>query len=330
MSDFTGAISAPANSTQTTPDFAVGTSSTLDAAATQISFQITDDDDQLEDAYIETGALSVLTNDLVIDGVTYTAGQNIEAEYQLITDDVPPITFIIARIGTGTSNSGENLIVFTTSPITPGQTYTFSGSADGPVDPYNTICFCDGTRIATPEGERLVEDLAPGDLVITRDHGVQPIRWVGSRHLGPLDLCAHPQLRPIRVRKGALGPNRPAADLLISPQHRLPVQSPQMPLLFGEEEALVAATNLLAHDGVSIAHQRQSLSYHHILLDMHALLRANGQWAESLLPGSGALRALDAEQVDEIHTLFPELRDGLGAYESDFLCLRSWEAELLF
>ncbi|WP_305884600.1 Hint domain-containing protein, partial [Limimaricola litoreus] len=43
------------------------------------------------------------------------------------------------------------------------------------------ICFTAGTRIATPFGPRRAEDLAVGDLVLTRDHGPQPLRWTGSR-----------------------------------------------------------------------------------------------------------------------------------------------------
>ncbi len=42
------------------------------------------------------------------------------------------------------------------------------------------ICFTRNTRIETPYGPRPVQDLRPGDLVITRDHGVQPLRWVGE------------------------------------------------------------------------------------------------------------------------------------------------------
>lgn len=330
LSDFSGLISDPANSTQTTPAFAVNSSTTLDPGASQIRFQITDDDDQLEDAFLETGDLSVLTNDLVIDGVTYNAGQNVESEYQLITDDVPPITFIIVRIGTGSSNSGENLLVFTTSPITPGQTYTFSDSADGPIDPYNTICFANGTQIATPRGVQNIEALKAGDTVLTRDHGIQTIRWAGVRQLGPFDLCRMPQLRPIRVRKGALGPNTPSADLIVSPQHRLPISTVNTALLFGTEEVLVAAKDLLSRDGVSIAHAQQSLSYHHILLDMHALVQANGQWAETLLPGPEAMQSLDPADAAEIEALFPDLNRDPKAYQSPHLCLKSWETELLF
>jgi len=44
-------------------------------------------------------------------------------------------------------------------------------------------CFTPGTVIATPQGERLVEDLRPGDRVITRDNGIQEIAWIGSKTL---------------------------------------------------------------------------------------------------------------------------------------------------
>ncbi len=50
-------------------------------------------------------------------------------------------------------------------------------------------CFVAGTMIATPSGPRAVEDLRPGDLVETLDHGPRPLRWVGDRvvaGLGPL------------------------------------------------------------------------------------------------------------------------------------------------
>ena len=49
-------------------------------------------------------------------------------------------------------------------------------------------CFTPGTLIATPQGERKVEDLQAGDRVITRDNGIQEIRWIGTRTLEAGDL----------------------------------------------------------------------------------------------------------------------------------------------
>jgi hypothetical protein len=41
-------------------------------------------------------------------------------------------------------------------------------------------CFARGTMIRTPDGERPVETLVGRRLVETRDHGPQPLRWLGS------------------------------------------------------------------------------------------------------------------------------------------------------
>src|SRR6056297_1430822 len=40
-------------------------------------------------------------------------------------------------------------------------------------------CFVAGTLIKTPLGDVPVEQLQAGDLVITQDHGAQPVRWAG-------------------------------------------------------------------------------------------------------------------------------------------------------
>ena len=51
-------------------------------------------------------------------------------------------------------------------------------------------CFTPGTLIATPQGEVPVEELKAGDQIITRDNGIQEIRWTGSPGSGWPDLVA--------------------------------------------------------------------------------------------------------------------------------------------
>lgn len=43
--------------------------------------------------------------------------------------------------------------------------------------------FTPGTLIAPSQGERRVEDLRAGDRVITRDNGIQEIRWAGAKRV---------------------------------------------------------------------------------------------------------------------------------------------------
>ncbi len=106
-------------------------------------------------------------------------------------------------------------------------------------------CFTPGTLILTDRGEVAVETLRPGDLVMTRDNGLQPIRWVGRKELDFAQLVALPALRPVRIAAGAMGLNTPARDLLVSPQHRVMIEGPWAEMLFGDAEVLVAATHLL-------------------------------------------------------------------------------------
>lgn len=86
------------------------------------------------------------------------------------------------------------------------------------------ICFATGTRIATPESPRRIEDLAAGDRILAKDDGAQEILWTGNRWMTSARLYAMLHLRPIRLRAGALGVDRADAGLLVTPQHRMPAK----------------------------------------------------------------------------------------------------------
>lgn len=169
-------------------------------------------------------------------------------------------------------------------------------------------CFCKGTMIATSQGEVPVEQLSVGDLVLTRDHGLRPIRWIGQRHLDAIDLAAVPRLQPIRIRRDALAPGVPHRDLLVSPQHRILVRSHIAQRMFGCPEVLVAAKQLLAIEGIEQV-QQDNVAYFHILFDQHEIVLSDGAETESLYTGEQALKAVGVTARDEILTLFPELRE---------------------
>lgn len=176
-------------------------------------------------------------------------------------------------------------------------------------DPETFPCFAAGTRILTPSGECPVNRLRAGDRVITRDHGVQEIRWIGSTKLNLPALHAAPNLRPIRIRAGALGENTPSTDLLVSPQHRVLVRSKIAQRMFGTMEVLVAAKHLLKHEGIDIAEEISEVEYFHFLFDQHEVVYSNGAETESLYTGSQALKSVGAAAREEIFALFPELEN---------------------
>lgn len=164
----------------------------------------------------------------------------------------------------------------------------------------NPVCFAAGTRIATPQGWRRVEELRAGDLVETLDDGPQPILWTD----GAATLAVG-AARPVRVRAGALGN---AMDLVVSRQHLLMVEGPDVELLFGEPQVLAAAKDLI--DGQAVVEDgcRGMVRYHHILLDRHQVLIAEGAPAESLHPGPVAMAALGPGMATALQAAVPSDR----------------------
>ena len=191
-------------------------------------------------------------------------------------------------------------------------------------------CFTPGTKIATERGQVAVEDLTPGDMVVTRDNGLQPLRWIGSKALDHSALVADPTLRPILIRKDALGPGAPACDMKVSRQHRMLIIGPQAALLFGSDEVLVRAVHLLHLPGVSEVDD-DTVTYLHILFDRHELVLADAAWSESFQPGDRTLGGLDADARDELFKLFPALaaKAGPHSFAAARTTLKSYEARVL-
>ena len=168
-------------------------------------------------------------------------------------------------------------------------------------------CFSRGTLIETDHGPVAIEKLAVGDLVVTRDHGLQPIRWIGSRLLSGAALTEN--LRPVLIRRHALGDNAPSADLLVSPQHRILVRSAIAQRMFGTDEVLVAAKQLCQMDGIDIVEGLPAVEYFHMLFDRHEVVISNGAETESFFTGPVALESVGPQARAEILTIFPELAD---------------------
>lgn len=142
-------------------------------------------------------------------------------------------------------------------------------------------CFTPGTLIQTAEGAVPVEDIRPGDRLVTRDNGLQPVLWAGRRSLGADDLRAAPELRPVLVRKGAVGNAR---RLWVSPQHG-----------FLRDGRLLRARHMAEVFGPQMARidvDARTVDYIHLLTPRHELILAEGAWSETFYPGPMALMAL--------------------------------------
>jgi hypothetical protein len=270
----------------------------LNATASPQQIIVNDDDGSLNEIGDPGQVLAV---PITIDGTTYPAGSRVVINYVLTTDD----GFEGYSITLGSNNTGNNTTTafITNSPMVPGQTYEFTsegniGNSDGVL--YSQFaCFTLGTSIKTAEGDRSIEQLSIGSLVQTRDNGLQPIRWIGQRCVPAIGSMA-----PISFRKGTLGAVR---DTLVSPNHRMLVTGEATQLLLGVDEAFVAAKHLI--NGQTILRRPNGLVFYiHIMFDRHEVICGDGVWSESFFADGCGLGVLNSDQMNEILSLFPELK----------------------
>ena len=132
-----------------------------------------------------------------------------------------------------------------------------------------TLCFCGGTQILTPRGEVLVERLAIGDLVMTVNGELKPIKWIGSGRM-LATRGARGAATPVIVRRGALADDVPHRDLHVTKGHSLYVDGVLIPV-----EELINQRSILWDD------RAQEVHIFHIELATHDVLVANGALAES-------------------------------------------------
>ena len=191
-------------------------------------------------------------------------------------------------------------------------------STQFPVGSFGPPCFVAGTRIAVPGGLTRVEDLVPGDLVMTRDHGPRPIRWTGQRSVPGVGAFA-----PVRIMAGALGDH---GTLSVSPQHRILLQDWRAQLFFGEEEVLCPAHRLVDGDRIHRAPCAR-VTYVHVMFDRHEIVEAEGLASESFLPGDYLCHATSALRA-EILALFPELGGDVPQMSAARRLLRGHETRL--
>ena len=226
---------------------------------------------------LQTGGTN-LVDVTLLSGVTinnFGAGDNI-----VVSTGTSTLTTILNL--SYSSAAGETTVTFSNgdSVVLTGQytdqvggsgTYiqtTFSGGTTE----LTTLCFCEGTMIATPNGEVPVETLQAGDLVRTADGRDVPVRWLGystvsTRFADPLRSL------PVRIPANALADGVPARDLMLSPDHALFIDG-----------ILVQAGALV--DDVTITRVRtmpDMFRFYHVETAAHDLLLAEGTPVESFV-----------------------------------------------
>lgn len=307
----------------------VGATITLNTSAWQ-EIEISDGDPDFADN--DGGQRTI--NSETVNGITYRANTVVEAEFSLVatTDpndpNAPTFTLVAFNFRSGGGNPFGTIeglaFIGPTGAFPPqGVPLTVLSAAEGPsfaaADYVDPICFVTGTLIETPAGARPVETLAVGDLVSTRETAAMPILWIGRSQFKGIGAHA-----PIEFQTGAIGNTRP---LRLSRQHRLRITGWRAELWFGEEAVWVPAAHFVNGTTVTQA-PTPWVTYHHILLQGHRTLYAEGVEAESFLPGRSSLAALGPAARADLLAHCPDLAARAG-FTLAHPALRQTEARVL-
>jgi hypothetical protein len=229
--------------------------------------------------YGEEGTVAGITNQLTVTGNTVL---NDRSTARFVHDLVGGNSVSITGNQIYTGSNGFQIYDGPDLPDTSSNTFLATEPAFDTSDPFKppltftfAVCFAGGTRVLSAAGEIAVEQLRPGDQVVTLANGnrvLRPVKWVGYRRI---DLSAHPRpdsVMPIRIARGAIVENVPHRDLLLSPDHALYLDG-----------VLILARQLINGRTIHRDGAIRVVRYFHVELDAHAILLAEGMPAESYL-----------------------------------------------
>ena len=186
-----------------------------------------------------------------------------------------------AGIGNPANWSGTTAGINYANPNIGGTTFA---SQDATIE-----CYFEGTLIATPQGERKVEDLVIGDEVLTASGKAVSVKWMGYQTVGERRVSE--RTHPVRLRAGSLGAGVPHSDLTVSAAHEMIVDG-----MVINASALVNGDTI---DFVPLAELPATFTYYHVETQDHDVILANGAEAETFVDYVGR-SAFDnaAEYID--------------------------------
>jgi hypothetical protein len=205
------------------------------------------------------------------DWLDFGAGND---RFQYLPTEVNGNLTLIGGDGSDTLNLGEG---WRSGPEESGFiNYQYNGTIIYTQGWETVVCFAEGTRIVTPNGEDAVENLRAGDMVLAmRDGqaGFEPLRWVGFMDVAvPRNAAMAAKTAPILIKAGALAPGMPARDLRVSPDHAMEVDG-----------HLIPAKHLVNGESIIQEVWCKRVRYFHLELEAHGLLLSEGTWSESYL-----------------------------------------------
>ncbi len=221
----------------------------------------------------------------------------LEARYALMAPDGDKVEVLLLSLADGMR------LAQPLSPVGAGVDYTLLSVEPVPADLHlaDVLClsFACGTMITLTDGsQRAIEALVPGVEVLTRDHGRQPVRWIGHARLRAVGAFA-----PVVITAGTLGNE---GDLIVSQHHRVFLYQRQRIPGLATSELLVQARDLVDGEAVYLR-EGGFVDYCSLVFDRHEIIYAEGVPSESLMVNDATVNRLPPDVAADVKARFPGL-----------------------
>ena len=172
--------------------------------------------------------------------------------------------------------------------------------------------FARGTLVQTDFGPCAVEDLLPGDEILTDEFGPVPLLWIGSMTLMPNAAVTTPDHPPeltklTRITADAFGVSHPMPDFLAGPGARLLQRPLSLRDIAGQGPILTPARDFI--DGVNVIEitPPTPIALFHLSLARHATITVAGLKVETFHPGKNAGANMGPNTKALFLSLFPHI-----------------------
>ncbi len=158
----------------------------------------------------------------------------------------------------------------------------------------DAVCaFSRGSVIETDHGPMAIEDLLPGDYVITHDGSAQEVVWKGSTAIVPGRADQKGRTHHLnRIMADTFGMQRPLSGVVVGSSARLLATPSHLRAIAGPQPVLTPIAEFVDGMGVIETTPPTPVELFHICLRRHAVIKVDGLQFETYHPGVNAVRVI--------------------------------------
>ncbi len=230
----------------------------------------------------------MLTRPIMLDGCVFPAGTEVEDAYEATFTGSDGANYLLVALAL---DGRIAAVHFAGSTPPAGTVLAYAGQNHSRAFAHGLPGFSHGSEIDTPDGPRPVASLHPGDLVMTRDHGPQPLRWLGSSRKRYDRPDGAEEDRPIMIGANALGPGHPNRKIAVRPDMWIAPASSRIASPGGLQGPLPAEA-MLSRDNIWRKRRCREMVWIHLVFDQPECLFSHGLMLDCPEPDTATLNAL--------------------------------------